>query len=181
MRSRALAACVTVWLCCAGGAPSGSLAAESSAVDDAQQLAGLFVQSCVQFAGDVRGLRDWARKTGFPPLPAPGQAAFLNGLPGVAYDATNTRGKFVLISEDVGECSVVAERADPAAVVTSLEGFLHDQKVAFQLTAQHADSQEAALQHREYSASRDGRNLGMLVSTTSAEGGGEAMLSVTSP
>jgi hypothetical protein len=135
----------------------------------------------VQFAGDTKALRGWAQKTKFAPLPPDGQTAFLNGLPGIAYDATNTHGKFVLISEDGGACSAVAERADPAALVSALEGFLRDQKVAFELTAQHQDAQEAALEHREYAARRDGRSLAMLVSTTAADGGGEAMLSVTSP
>lgn len=151
------------------------------AAEDAKQLAGLFVQSCVRFAGDLKGLRAWAEQAKFAPLPADGQSVFLNGLPGIAYDATNKQGKFVIVSEDGGACSAVAQHADPAAVVASFEGFLRDQKVSFQMTGQHPDSQEAALSHREYSATRNGKPLEMLVSTTAAEGGGEAMLSLTSP
>lgn len=176
MWSRAAAAWMTALVASHAGAR-----AEEHAVMDAQQLAGLFVQSCVQFAGDPKGLRVWAQKTKFAPLPPDGQSAFLNGLPGIAYDATNTQGKFVLISEDGGACSAVAEHADAAAVVTALEGFLRDQKVPFELTSQRSDSQETALQHREYAANRDGRPLAMLVSTTASPEGGEAMLSVTSP
>ena len=176
MRNRALALGLVAGLSVAARAW-----ADDQAVTDAKQLAGLFVQTCVQFAGDAKALRGWAQKTRFAPLPPDGQSAFLNGLPGIAYDATNTHGKFVLISEDGGSCSAVAEHADGAALIAALEETLHEQKVVFQVTSQHPDREEAAMEHREYAATRDGRALAMLVSTTPGDGGGEAMLSLTSP
>ena len=80
----------------------------------AKQVAGLFMQSCVQFAGDRDGLRGWARKTGLNALPAEAQDRFLYGLPGVVFDASNKEGKFVLVSEDAGSCSTLAEMANGA-------------------------------------------------------------------
>ena len=152
-----------------------------SPADDSRQADGLFLQTCVRFAGDTSGLRAWAKQTNFLPLPPQGQAAFLNGLPGIAFDATNTHGKFVLISEDGGECSVVAEHADPDALVGTLESMLATAKIGFKVTDQHTDPTEATLHHREYDATANGHGFSMLVSTTSGAQGGEAMLSVTPP
>jgi hypothetical protein len=80
--------------------------ADEAPVANAKQVAGLFMQSCLQFAGDKDGLRDWAKKTGLKELPAEAQDQFLYGLPGVVFDASNKDGKFVLVSEDGGSCSV---------------------------------------------------------------------------
>ena len=125
----------------------------------AKQVAGLFMQSCIQFAGDKEGLRSWAKKTGLKELPAGGQDKFLYGLPGVVFDASNKDGKFVLVSEDGGSCSVIAEMANGPVVITDLEQALSDAKIAFKVTAEKSDAQETALKHREYQASQGEREL----------------------
>ena len=56
---------------------------------NAKQVAGLFMQSCLRFAGGKDGLRDWAAKTGLKALPTEAQDQFLYGLPGVVFDASN--------------------------------------------------------------------------------------------
>ena len=61
----------------------------------AEQVTGLFMQSCIQFAGDKDGLRQWARKLALPELPAAIRDRFLYGRPGVVFDASNKDGKFV--------------------------------------------------------------------------------------
>jgi hypothetical protein len=142
----------------------------------AGQLAGLFVQSCLQFAGNSNGLRDWAKKTGLQELPGSAQQAFLYGLPGVVFDATNKMGKLVLISEDGGSCSVVAERASSAAVINTLEQDLRQAQIAFSLSRDGDDPKERVLHHREYAASTPKRSWLLLVSTVADGAAGEAML-----
>ena len=84
------------------------------------------------------GLRDWAKKTGLKDLPADVQDHFLYGLPGVVFDASNKDGKFVLVSEDGGSCSVVAEIASGPGVITDLEQDLNDAKITFKVTGEKA-------------------------------------------
>jgi hypothetical protein len=147
----------------------------------ANQVAGLFMQSCIQFAGDKEGVRGWANKTGLTPLPAEGQKRFLYGLPGVVFDASNTAGKFVLISEDGGSCSVVAQRASGSGAVTDLEQDMTAASITFRATSDQSDSQEKALEHREYIASRGEREWRLLVSTVKNAAGGQVMLTATRP
>ena len=142
----------------------------------AKQVAGLFVQSCVRFADDKDGLRGWAGKTGLKALPAGAQSRFLYGLPGVVFDASNKLGKFVLVSEDGGSCSVVAEMASGPVVIADLEQDLNEAKISFKVTAEKADAEEKALKHREYRASRGERGWLLLVSTVRDPVGGQAML-----
>jgi hypothetical protein len=142
----------------------------------AKQVAGLFVQSCIQFAGDKEALRGWAKKTGLKTLPADVQDQFLYGLPGVVFDASNKEGKFVLVSEDGGSCSAVAEMASGPVVITDLEQAMNDAKISFKVTAEKADAKEAVLKHREYQASQGEREWLLLVSTVKDPIGGQAML-----
>ena len=161
---------------------AGMAALTSSACADdppnvaAKQVAGLFVQSCIQFAGDKDGLRGWAKKTGLKELPPSVQDRFLYGLPGVAFDASNKAGRFVLVSEDGGSCSVVAEMASGPVVIADLEQDLNDAKISFQVIADKADSVENALKHREYQASKGERSWLLLVSTVKDPIGGQVML-----
>ncbi len=168
---------------CMGIAGIAAIAAmtPSAGADDppnaaAKQVTGLFVQSCVRFAGDKDGLRGWAGKTGLKVLPAGVQDRFLYGLPGVVFDASNTVGKFVLVSEDGGSCSVVAEMASGPGVITDLEQDLNDARITFKVTAEKADAEEKALKHREYQASQGERGWLLLVSTVKSSEGGQAML-----
>jgi hypothetical protein len=142
----------------------------------AGQLAGLFVQSCLEFAGNSNALRDWAKRTGLHELPGEAQESFLYGLPGVVFDATNKTGKLVLISEDGGSCSVVAERASGPAVIDTLEQDLRRAQISFNLSRDGDDPKERVLHHREYTASMGKRSWLLLVSTVKDAALGEAML-----
>ena len=142
----------------------------------AKQVAGLFMQGCVQFAGDQAGLRGWAGKIGLKTLPADVQDRFLYGLPGVVYDASNKDGKFVLVSEDGGSCSAIAEKASEAEVIADLEQDMNDARITFKVTAEKGDQEEKALRHREYTASQGQREWLLLVSTVKNPSGGQAML-----
>jgi|SRR5579871_5290920 len=142
----------------------------------AKQIAGLFMQSCVQFAGDKNGLRDWAKKTGLKELPAQVQEQFLYGLPGVVFDASNKDGKFVLVSEDGGSCSAIADAANGTGVIANLEQDMNAAKMTFKMTAEKIDAVEKNLKHREYLASLAGREWLLLISTVKDPEVGQAML-----
>jgi len=143
---------------------------------NARQVAGLFMQSCVQFAGDKVALRNWARNTGLNELPKQVADGFLYGLPGIVFDASNKDGKFVLVSEDGGSCSAIAETATGTSVVTNLEQDLNEAKITFKITAEKNDSEERALKHREYVATQGDREWLLMVSTVKDASGGQAML-----
>ena len=142
----------------------------------ARQVAGLFMQSCIPFAGDSGGLRGWAKKTGLNALPAEVQQRFLYGLPGIVFDASSKGGKFVLVSEDGGSCSTLAEMASGPVVISTLERNLSDAKISFKVTGEKPDSEERVLQHREYQVSQGSRELLLLISTVKDPVGGQAML-----
>lgn len=145
--------------------------ASAQATDNAAQLAGLFMQSCAAFAGDRDGLRAWAARNHLPPLPPPGQSAFLRGQPGIAYDATNNAGKFVALSGDDGGCSAIAEHAEPQQLITHFEQDLRDSGLPVLVTDERDDPDDRALHHRSY---RIGRWIFMV--STAAGGEGPAMV-----
>jgi hypothetical protein len=150
--------------------------ADEPPVTNARQVAGLFMQSCLEFAGDKDGLRVWAKKTGLKELPATVQDQFLYGLPGVVFDASNKEGKFVLVSEDGGSCSVLAETASGPAVINDLEQDMKDAQIVFKVTDDKPDAEEKTLSHREYQAFQGQRGWLLLVSIVKDPAGGQAML-----
>ena len=101
---------------------------------------------------------------------------FLYGLPGTVFDASNKDGKFVLVSEDGGSCSVLAEIASGPAVISDLEQNLKEAQITFNVTGEKADAEEKALRHREYVASQGRREWLLLVSIVKDPAGGQAML-----
>jgi hypothetical protein len=145
----------------------------------AEQLSGLFVQACVAHAGDVGGLRAWAAEHGLKSVPDVARPFFLNGKPGIAYDASDAGGKFALASDDTGACAASTPKADPAALTAALDRFLPLAGARAVQTAEADDPAEARLHHRTFRLSIAARDYAMVVSTT--RGGGLAMLSLTRP
>ncbi len=159
----------------------GAPAANPADTNAAAQIVGLFMQSCVRFAGDATGLRAWAaHASGMQLLPAEAQQAFLYGLPGEVFDASTKAGKLVLISENSGACSAMAESANGPDVVKTLEQVMQQAHIDVTMTREDDDAQEKTLHHREYSASQGNRKWEMLVSTVKGDAPGEVMLT-TSP
>jgi hypothetical protein len=140
------------------------------------QLAGLFVQGCLRFAGHPPALRAWAAQNMLPPLPEPATKLFLHGAPGRAFDASAPGIKLVLASSDDGICSVVTDRAASAEVTTALEAGLKQAGVAFRLAIDRDDTAAKALHFREYLATRNGLSWRILVATVHDPAGGQAML-----
>ena len=167
--------------CALAAVTLGVRAADLPGTDAAAQIVGLFMQSCVRFAGDPPALRAWAvHAGGMRPLPAEGQQAFLNGLPGEVFDASTKEGKLVVISESSGACSAMAESASGTEVVKVLEQALQLSHINFTMTHEDDDKAETSLHHREYTASLGQRHWEMLVSTVKGTAPGEVMLT-TSP
>jgi len=156
--------------------PAASPAADPPALPEDTQVVGLFMQSCMRFVGDAAGLRAWAVKTGLQPLPEDGQQAFLYGLPGEVFDASTKDGKLVLISENGGSCSALAEAANGHDVVGVLERVMQLSHITFAMTHEDDDSAERVLHHREYTASEGSHQWQMLVSTVRGAASGEVML-----
>lgn len=150
--------------------------ADPAAADAAAQLVGLFMQSCVRFAGDPDGLRAWAPKAGMQPLPPQGQQAFLYGLPGVVFDASTKSDKLVVISENEGACSAMTQSASGPLVVKTLEQVMQQAHIDYTMTHEDDDQQEKTLHHREYTAALGNRHWDMLISTVKGAAPGEVML-----
>jgi len=144
----------------------------------ANQVAGLFTQSCIQFAGDAAGLRAWADGTGLKVLPAEAQKHFLHNLPGIVFDASNRQGKFVMISYDGGSCSVVAQLASGPVAIADLERDMNDARIAYKMTGEKSDPDERSLKHREYLASLGQREWLLRVSTVK-NAAGQVMLTAS--
>lgn len=155
--------------------------AEGRAEAGAEQMAGLFVQSCVRFAGDAKALRQWAGGVRLPPLPPQGQEAFLKGRPGIAYDATNSMGKFVVISGDDGSCSAIAQVASPSTLLDALERLLTGAGLRLAPASDHNDPEEKALHWQDYRVLGGTRPWRVAVGTASGASGGQALLSISQP
>ncbi len=143
--------------------------------DSAAEFTGLFVQACLQYAGDAAGLRAWAARTGIPTLPEAARAAFLHGAPGEAFDASDPGGKFVLVSSDDGLCSAVTESVTQRDATDALEASLRQAGVDYRLALQRDDKAVAPIHDLEYLATKGKRAWRILLAAVKG-GGGEAML-----
>lgn len=122
------------------------------------------------FTGDSAGLRQWIVAHNLPPLPPGGQAAFLHGRPGTAYDATSPGGKFALIAGEDGSGSVVPQRADPEALAALADG--RALGLAVQAAGEREDAEQPELRWRDYAATKGARRWLL----TAGTGAGLAML-----
>jgi len=156
---------------------SGQTAPALAAPDEsARQLAGLFMQTCLPFAGQPKALRTWAADRRLPELPEPARTAFLLRATGIVFDASNTSGKYVVVSADDGLCSTVTDAASGKALEDALEGNLRQAGIRFRLAVDRDDRQTPALHFREYLATKDGRVWRILAATVRNQPSGHAML-----
>jgi hypothetical protein len=140
------------------------------------QLAGLFIQGCLPFAGNPAALRAWAADNQLPALPDAATKAFLLNAPGRAYDATASDTKLVLASSDDGICSAITDKATSADVTQALEAGLKQAGTAFRLAIERDDTGDRAIHYREYLVTRNGRSWRILAATVNDPSGGRAML-----
>jgi hypothetical protein len=139
-----------------------------------EELSGLFLQTCLPYAGRPQALRQWATREKLPAVPDPARAAFLNGAPGQVFDASNSAGKFALLSSDDGICAVVTDQAGDLEVAQALERALGDAGIKFRLVIERDDKLNPKLHHREYLAAGTQRAWRLLAATV--HDNGQAML-----
>jgi hypothetical protein len=149
-----------------------------SGSDTATQAVALFMRHCLQFAGDTTALRNSVKAEGYQEVSAEHADDFLDGLPGAAYDASHGSLALVLVSQDSGSCSVVADNARGQDVVTNLDATLRAAKIEFTSTDDPPDANTKDLNNREYAASRAQQSWHMLISTVKDPAGGAAMLTM---
>jgi hypothetical protein len=154
----------------------GLLAPAAAQAGAPEELAGLFIQGCLPFAGDAAALRDWARRTGLPPAPEQARAAFLHGAPGQVFDGSAAEAKLALVSSDDGLCSAVTDRVTQQEVADALEAGMRQAGLAFRLAIQRDDASISTIHDREYLATKDNRGWRILAATVKGDTGGEAML-----
>ena len=141
-----------------------------------EELAGLFMQGCLPFAGKPAALRAWAAQMGLQPVPEQARTAFLHGAPGQAFDASADGIKLVLASSDDGICSAVTDHATQADVTAALEGALQQAGLKFRLVIERDDAKIGTIHDREYLAADDKVGWRVLAATVKDPAGGEAML-----
>jgi hypothetical protein len=143
----------------------------------AEELSGLFLQTCLPYAGRPQALRQWAAKEKLPVVPDPARAAFLNGAPGEVFDASNNAGKFALLSSDDGICAVVTDHAGDVETAQALERALSEAGIRFRLVIERDDKLNPKLHHREYLATGSGPGgWRILAATVHGDPPGQAML-----
>ena len=143
------------------------------------QLVGLFVQGCLNFAGRPSALRAWAAGKNLAVLPDAAAKVFLHGAPGMVFDASAPGVKLVLASSDDGICSAVTDKATSGDVTRALEAGLKQAGAAFRLAIDRDDRATKDLHFREYLATRDGHSWRILAATindNAGSPGGQAML-----
>jgi len=133
------------------------------------------MQGCMPFVGQPAALRNWASRIGMTALPDKVAAVFLHGAPGLAFDGSNTSGKFVLVSSDDGLCSVVTDRMAWPPLAAALEAGFTQAGLKFRAVIERDDVREKGIHEREYLAALDKRGWRVLAATVK-EGEGEAML-----
>jgi hypothetical protein len=158
----------------------GPLAAGAAPATQNQDAAGeavrLFMQSCVQFPSDRAALQAWIKKAGYPEVPADHADEFLNGLPGAAYDASGGGLSLVIVSQDSGSCSVVADHANGPGLVRELENSLRAANITFTAADDPPDPHTKDLNNREYTVPGQNGGWHMLISTVKDPAGGAALL-----
>jgi len=150
--------------------------AQAQTPNSATELATLFLRGCLPFAGNPGRLRGWATEQRLAIVPEPARSSFLNGAPGLVFDASTPAGKFVLVSADDGLCSSVAASAQGGPVVTALEDGMRQAGLRFTLVAARNDAAVPDLYFREYVATAEPRVWRVLAAVVREAEGGRAML-----
>jgi len=142
----------------------------------ADELAALFVRSCLPYAGRPAALRQWAARMKLPAVPDPARRAFLNGAPGQVFDASTATEKLAVLSSDDGICAVVTDHAGDGETAAALSLALTGAGVTFRLVIERDDRENPKLHHREYLAAVKGRAWRILAATVHDPSPGQAML-----
>ena len=136
----------------------------------------LFMRSCVRFAGQPDALRSWAAGKALTPIVGKPADIYLFGLPGAVYRAIAHAGDLMLVSQDSGSCSVIAENTPGPALLDQVNAALTAAGISYTVTTDGPDPRAKDLHDRAYEAHQGTRQWLMLVSTAADPAGGEAIL-----
>jgi hypothetical protein len=131
----------------------------------ADQVVGLFGATCLHFAGDVAGLRGFLSQQKAPQMPQQARDAFLAGRRGQAFDVSYQNVRLALVSLDDGGCEAVADQANPAEVLSTLQQAAQENQIVLTPLGGQPDKRGSGIQHSAYSATLAGRMMHVLVST----------------
>jgi hypothetical protein len=138
-------------------------------VDGADQVVGLFGATCLQFAGDVGGLRGFMQQQKAPEMPQAARDAFLAGRQGDVYDVSYKTVKLALVSLNDGGCEAVVDQADPQQVIAVLTQEARQNNVPLMPLGQQASPKgRPGVQQTAYGLNLGGRMMHILVSTALA-------------
>ena len=131
----------------------------------ADQVVGLFGATCLHFAGDVAGIRNFLGQQGAPQMPAQARDAFLAGRSGQVFDVSFKDTRLALVSLDDGGCEAVADQADPTQVIDTLQQAARENQLPLQSLGAQPDKQRSGVQHQAFAVTLGGRTMHILVST----------------
>jgi hypothetical protein len=118
------------------------------------QAVGLFIQTCIPFSEDASGLRKWATDRQLSRLSGELATAFLGDVgKGQAFSASNSTGRYVLLSYDNGTCRVVAEQGDMQVAEGVLLAYLSTH--GFAVTPSRSEQRSGAAQKIYIVTARD--------------------------
>jgi hypothetical protein len=137
-------------------------------VSGADQVVGLFGATCLQYAGNVAGLRGFLAQQKAPEMPPQARDAFLAGRAGKAFDVSYQTVKLALVSFDDGGCEAVADQANPQEVLSTLQEAAQANQVVLTPLGAQPDKQHAGVQHEAFSVNAGGKTMHVLVSTAPA-------------
>jgi hypothetical protein len=157
----------------AGGAAAPALALgqpeAQEQVNGADQVVGLFGATCLRFAGDVGGLRNFLKQQKAPEMPQAARDAFLAGRQGDVFDVSYKTVKLALVSLNDGACEAVVDQADPQQVISVLTQEARQNSVPLTPLGEQASPKgRPGVQQTAYGLNLDGRMMHILVSTAVA-------------
>ncbi len=158
-------------LCLAAALVPGASLAQTAApppaeaTSGADQVVGLFGATCLHFAGDVAGMRRFLTEQGAPQMPAQARDAFLAGRSGEVFDVSYRDTRLALVSLDDGGCEAVADKADPAQVVSILEEAARENHVPLQPLGGQPQKERSDVTHQAFAVTLGGHMMHILVST----------------
>jgi hypothetical protein len=177
-----LGACLAPGLALAqapGGQPGQQQMPPASPAQGADEVVGLFTETCVRYAGNPGALRSWLAQQQAPQMPDQMKSFFLGGRQGMVYDVSYQSVRLALVSGDDNTCSAYAEVADPNQVVSDLQQAMQEGGAVMMLQGQHPDQRDASLAHHDYMATINNTRWLVLVTTASLPGPGKLQAVLT--
>ncbi len=174
----------------AKAAPEGKTVkiTEATPVEQAEFAVNLFMQACLANGGDKERLRKWVKEVKLPEVTGEDAKPFLSNTPsgkGLAWSASGKQGRFVLVSEDNGACTIYSRKADEKKVhemmkwmKDNLDKNKGEQKITYELRTEN--DKEQKLKRTLIAVRRPdmGNDIGMVATTSTTHPSLAAIISI---